>query len=291
MAGAVLRNPVRKALFCSAIVAVGALLVWFGAHEHGRAAESGLAIASIALGIPAVAFGLIFLVQALLLARGRSKLLAGKDVLARWHVAPADWDRFRAFDAARSASEPFQLANDLWIRKTTPPQGVDVIIGKNSLIVDDSYHVLRPYGLPELRAINRLVATTGGAPECLEFRLAYPTRGGSRYTTLRIPVPSQARGESLRVYDWFEPRLRRKPALALRNTGRTYRICLVFGIGCLAAFAIGWMLVAAGGYRIEEEDFGSVAPFVLMLVGSIGVVFALLLALATYALAPGKKGA
>lgn len=285
-----MRNPARKALFCAAIIAIGALLVWFGAHEHGRAAESGLAIASIALGIPAVAFGLIFLVQALLLARGRSKLLAGNDVLARWHVAPADWDRFRAFDSARAASEPFQLANDLWIRKTTPPQGVDVIIGKNSLIVDDSYHVLRPYGLPELRAINRLVAT-GNAPECLEFRLAYPTRSGSRYTTLRIPVPSLARGESLRVYDWFEPRLRRKPALALRNTGRTYRICLVFGIGCLAAFAIGWMLVAAGGYRIEEEDFGSVAPFVLMLVGSIGVVFALLLALATYALAPGKKGA
>lgn len=285
-----MRSPGRRALLSAAVIAVGVLLVWFGAHEHGRAVESGLAIASIALGIPAVAFGLIFLVQALLLARGRSKLLAGNDVLARWHVAPADWDRFRAFDTARGASEPFQLANDLWIRKTTPPQGVDVIIGKNSLIVDESYHVLRPYGLPELRAINRLVAT-GHAPECLEFRLAYPTRGGSRYTTLRIPVPSQARGESLRVYDWFEPRLRRKPALALRNTGRTYRICLVFGIGCLAAFAIGWMLVAAGGYRIQEEDFGSVAPFALMLVGSIGVVFALLLALATYALAPGKKGA
>lgn len=286
-----MRNPGRRALLSAAVIAVGVLLVWFGTREHEGAGESGLAITSIALGIPATVFGIFFLIRALLFVWGRSKLLAGKDVLARWHVAPADWDRFRAFDAARSASEPFQLANDLWIRKTTPPQGVDVIIGKNSLIVDESYHVLRPYGLPELRAINRLVATTGGAPECLEFRLAYPTRGGSRYTTLRIPVPSLARGESLRVYDWFEPRLRRKPALALRNTGRTYRICLVFGIGCLAAFAIGWMLVAAGGYRIQEEDFGSVAPFVLMLVGSIGVVFALLLALATYALAPGKKGA
>ncbi len=284
-----MRNPARKALYCAAIVAFGALLVWLGAHEHGRGVESGLAITSIALGIPAVAFGLIFLAQALLLARGRSKLLAGNDVLTRWHIAPADWDRFRVFDAARSASEPFQLANDLWIRKTTPAQGVGVIIGKTSLIVDDSYHVLRPYGLPELRAINRLAAT-GGAPECLEFRLAYPTRGGTRYTTLRIPVPSQARSESLRVYDWFEPRLRHKPALALRNTRRTYRICLIIGFGCLAAFAIGWTLAAAGGYRVQEEDFGSVAPFIMMVVGSIGVVFALLLALGTYALAPGRKG-
>lgn len=284
-----MRNPARKALYCAAIVAVGALLVWFGAHEHGWGVESGLAIASIALGIPAVAFGLIFLAQALLLVRGRSKLLAGKDVLARWHVAPADWDRFRAFDAARGASEPFQLANDLWIRKTTPPQGVDVIIGKTSLIVDDSYHVLRPHGLPELRAINRLAATSG-APECLEFRLAYPTRGGSRYTTLRIPVPSMARGEALRVYGWFEPRLRRKPALALRNTGRTYRVCLIIGVACLAALSIGWILAAASGYRIQEDDIGSVAPFLLMVVGSIGFVFALLLALATFALAPGRKG-
>lgn len=66
---------------------------------------------------------------------------------------------------------------------------------------------------------------------------------------------------------------------------------MIFGVGCLAAFVIGWMLAAVGGYRIQEEVIGSMAPFILMVVGSIGVVFALLLALGTYALAPGKKGA
>lgn len=284
-----MRKPARKALVCAAIVAVGAFLIWFGAREHERVGESGLAIASIALGVPAAAFGAFFFAQALLFARGCSKLLAGKDVLARWHVGPAEWDRFRVFEASRVATDPFQFANDLWIRKITPAQGVDVIIGKTSLVVDDSYHVLRPHGLPELRAINRVVATVG-APECLEFRLAYPSRSGSRYTTLRIPVPNMARGEALRVYGWFEPRLRRKPPLALRNTGRTYRVCLIMGVACLAAFSIGWILAAAGGYRIQEDDIGAVAPFVLMVVGSMGFVFALLLALATFALAPGRKG-
>ncbi len=54
---------------------------------------------------------------------------------------------------------------------------------------------------------------------------------------------------------------------------------------------IGWMLAAAGGYRIQEEDIGSMAPFILMVVGSIGFVVALLLALGTFVLAPAKKGA
>lgn len=65
---------------------------------------------------------------------------------------------------------------------------------------------------------------------------------------------------------------------------------MIFGVGCLAAFVIGWMLAAVGGYRIQEEDIGSMAPFIPMILQSIGFAFALLLALGTFVLAPVKKG-
>ena len=54
---------------------------------------------------------------------------------------------------------------------------------------------------------------------------------------------------------------------------------------------IGWILAAARGYQIQEEDIGSMATSVLMVVGSTTFVFAPLLTLGTFVLAPAKKGA
>jgi hypothetical protein len=41
----------------------------------------------------------------------------------------------------------------LWIRKRTPKRGVEVIVGRKQRIVYGSYDVLRPNGLPHLRAV------------------------------------------------------------------------------------------------------------------------------------------
>ena len=68
--------------------------------------------------------------------------------------AGEQWDKFRGFDTVRQNSDLHRLINDLWIRRRTPPQGVDVVVGEKSLLVDHSYHVLRRGGLPELRGIG-----------------------------------------------------------------------------------------------------------------------------------------
>jgi len=152
-----------------------------------------------------------------------------------------------------------------------------VIVGEKSLLVDRSYHLLRPGGLPELREVQWLE----GPPTCLEFALHYPRgrHGGTVATTLRVPVPPGDRGLAQRVMDHFEPRLRRKPGLALRNPPRTYRICGLLVVAAMAAGGVGYALA-----RIRPDGADALVPLGLMIGGTILAAFAILLAAATFLL-------
>lgn len=270
-----MRNPARKALYCLLALLAGAGLIWFGASREQRIGEHWSAVVPLAVGFTLAPFGFVFLIQALFAIRGQALLLAGRGVIARWQVHPAEWEQFRKLDARRMG-EDVSLSNDLWIRKAAPSGQVEVIVGERSLLIDRSYHVLRPGGLPELREVRWIE----GPPTCLEFALRYP-RGRYAATvaaTLRVPVPPGARGEARRVMAHFEQLLNRKPGPALRNPPRTYRICAIL---VLAAAAAGG-LYAAGVGSAE-----GVSPFLLpglMIGGLVLAVFAVLLALATFLL-------
>ncbi len=107
---------------------------------------------------------------ALFSAIGYARLMSGKDLIVRWHITAGDWDRFRAFDKIRAAEHP-SLRNDMRIRQQTPPQGVDVIVGRGKIIVDDSYHSIagRASGGRQINWLNAPVD-----PECIEFPKPYP---------------------------------------------------------------------------------------------------------------------
>ncbi len=139
----------------------------------------------------------------LLVAIGYARLLAGKGVIARWHLNPVEWNRFRVFDSAR-ALQHLDLRNDLRVRKFAPASGVDVIVGRRQLIIDGSYHPLRRFAVPELRGINWIGAPTD--PECLEFFLSYPRGryGGTFRLTLRVPVPAHARSDGVGVFEHYQ---------------------------------------------------------------------------------------
>jgi hypothetical protein len=271
-----MRNPARKALYCFLAVLAGVALIRFGAAREQRIGEHWSAIAPVALGFTLAPFGFVFLIQALFAIRGQALLLAGHRVIARWQVYPAEWEQFRRLDGRRSG-EDLSLSNDLWIRRRAPPAPVEVIVGEKSLLIDDSYHVLRPGGLPELREVRWL----DGPPTCLEFGLRYPRGryGGSVPTTLRVPVPPGSRGDAWRIIAHFEPLLHRKPALALRDPLRTHKYCAVLGIAAAAAAAIGYVLAAS---RPDGAD--PLLPLGLTIGGIILAVFAVILALATYLL-------
>jgi hypothetical protein len=271
-----MRNPARKALYCLAALLAGVALIRFGALRMERSGEDMTAAAALAAGFTLAPFGLVFLIQALFAMRGRALLLAGHRMIARWHVYPAEWEQFRALDGRRAAVHG-SLVNDLWIRRASPSDGVEVIVGETSLIVDGSYHVLRPGGLPELRQVGWLE----GPPTCLEFGLLYPRGryGGTMPMTLRVPVPPGARGAAQRVVDHFEPLLRRRPPLALRNPRRTYRVCAI-------AFAAAAVMGAAG-YALARARADGADPLVplALLIGGAGLgAFAAILALATFLL-------
>lgn len=262
-----MRHPLRKVALYSLCLAVGGALIRAAVLKMFPGGEVTVIVAMI-VGITVVAFPSVFLVMALFAAVGEARLRAGRNVIARWHVGAAEWDRFRAVDKARAAQDP-RLGNDLWIRRRTPASGVEVIVGRRQLIVDGSYHVLRRGGLPELRAVSWLAPP--GGPECLEFRLAYPRGryGGTVFTTLRLPVPAVVRGEGLRVYAHFRDLIPPpRPSIAERHP----KAVLLGGLGVGAV-----ALVAAGvGYAMQQAGSRGELPPILMITGIMSAIGAAL---------------
>lgn len=194
-----MRNPPRKALLSIGFAALGVGLVVLADAVHGDASDVASVILAIAGATLAVVSFIVF-IWAGLSALGYTRLMAGKDLVARWHVSAGDWDKFRAFDKIR-AGEHLSLRNDLRLRKQTPLQGVDVIVGRGKIIVDGSYHSItgRPVG-------GRQVSWVGppADPECLEFPKAYArSHGGTIDLTLRVPVPASARNEGVKVFEFY----------------------------------------------------------------------------------------
>lgn len=288
-----MRNPSRKAAIFAGLVAIGGALAWLGVHDHVPASGDWVPGAMV-VGGSLLAFACtLWLAQALLHIRGMAKLKAGIGRVAQWHIGALDWDKYRAADAARVASDPQFLVNDLWLRERTPPEGVEVIVGEKSLIVDESYHVLRMNGLPELRAIGWLnnAATPGRPPDCIEFLLAYPRGryGGIQHTCLRVPVPAAALEQGRKAYDQFAPALERrraKGAIALRNPRRTLQVCGVIFAAGLAAAAWGWLRAERTGWSIDA----TMAPMVAIIAGGMGVLFAVVLGALTLLLRPASRG-
>lgn len=253
-----MRNPRRKVGYCLALALVGGGAALAAAFSADWIGDVPSAVITSFGGICAV-LGLFGVLMTVFAAIGHARLLSGRGVIARWHVTPREWDRFRAFDATRAAQAP-TLINELPIREFTPEEGVDVIVGRTQLIVDGSYHTLRFRGLPEMRAVGWLNAPAD--PECLEFTLLYPAGryGGARLLSLRVPVAPSARDAGVRVYHHFKssiPELR--PGLAYRRPG------LVFGWGIgvvLASLAVGGV-----GWLLDVRGMSGDLPTILMLVG------------------------
>jgi hypothetical protein len=200
-----MRNPLSKALWSISFAVLGGGLVLFASLFHQQiGSPTNVILAIIGMTVGVVCF--FTFLWALSSAIGYSRLIAGKNVIARWHVSASDWDRFRAFDKTRSA-EQLWLRNDMRIRKQTPLQGVAVIVGRGSIIVDGSYHSIAAKS-HDGRQINWLNAPAD--PECIEFPKSYPrSKGGSVDLTLRVPVPAAARAEGVKVFEFFAAKLKK----------------------------------------------------------------------------------
>lgn len=274
-----MRNPTRKIVIYLALMLLGVALAKYGIDAEKRIGEAWTSTGFSVVGMSIVPIAFILLIRALFNSRGRAKLLAGRDVIAHWHLTTDEWERFRTFDRIRGETN-VRLFNDLAFDNDRQHRGIDVIVGKKSALVGDSYHVLRKGGIPGLTAIYWLSAPAN--PECLEFHIVYPRhRSPPVYLAFRFPFPTAARNDARRVYDHFEPMLRPKPSLALRRPGATIRVGLAVAAVCASAFI--WGLSQA-----KLVEGGNIAPLLAAIFGAIVGIAALLIALTTWLMSRQK---
>jgi len=267
-----LRKPALNLCMWLGLLAVGAVLVW-----AGNAASGLVAGVLLVPGVGLVGCAPFLIARSALATIGYARLSAGRGLLARWRVSPTEWEFFRRYDAERSRQGP-TLFNELSLRPETQNVGVDVIVGVRHLIADGSYHVLRPRGIPELRAVRWL----GQAPalECLEFGIAYPRRsGGSVALSVRVPVSAAARDQARRAFDHYRALLSTIPkeGLAFRKRKLVLGGGLVFMLISAVVAGAGWAMQAGG---VDGETSAIVIG--IGIAGTIGAAFVTtVLALAT----------
>jgi hypothetical protein len=281
-----MRDPIRKAGLWFALALTGAGGV---AIASTAGAQIGQAIRLIVgvIGLTAVAVGAVLGVTALLAAIGHARLRRGIGVIARWNVGPQDWARFRAFDAERHAAYP-DIINEFKAMGEKPETGIEVIAGRRQIMIDGSYHLLRRFGVPDLRSIGWLAGPA--QLEVIEFGLLYPRgrSGGTIQAALRVPVVAQARGDAVRVFEHYRALIPApREGLAFRRPG------LVIGWGAaLAALSAG---VALTGYLLDRAGAQGLAPALMAVVGMLAAggasIFTLVVALAVAGRrAPPKRG-
>jgi len=149
--------------------------------------------------------GPILAIRAWLVHRRRAELRDDIGILARWRVSMLDWAAFRRRDAARDGLI-HSLRNRLRLPDELPPEGIDVRVGADAMLIGDVCHGL---GVGWQPAGSRLieVAWVEGTPGMLEFVGYIYRRGGSKLTAARMPVPDQARAEAQRLLDHFQETL------------------------------------------------------------------------------------
>jgi hypothetical protein len=253
----------------STLVGAGVLLANYATNRLGETAHTIIYVASFTVTILSFAVLVIFLLAVL----GQARLMSGKGVIARWHVSPVEWDRFRTFDATRGALHP-ALRNELDLQKPTPAGGVEVVVGRRQIIVDGSYHALS--GIPSLSGVYWHPAPVD--PECIEFGLVYPggQYGGAKQFSLRVPVSASAREAAVRVY-WHYHATAPKP-----GAGLLYRRPRLVFTWCVAVTLVA---AAVGGAAALIALNGNGSTFIAVLAAlGFGIAIGAMLVTAMLAL-------
>lgn len=189
-----MRNPGRKALLALAGLAVAITMFWLAVTERTGAEDSWSTVTVGMGGLTLLAVCLYYAVAGALAARGSARLRAGFDVVARWQVPPADWDRFRAIGLADTGVS-LPLLKDLHFhpRRVTPPEGVEIIAGQRGVLIDECFFAVAPGKANGLESAGWAKTS----PPCIALVIRNWTRTPSSSTTSRwlllLPVPWSAR--------------------------------------------------------------------------------------------------
>ena len=127
----------------------------------------------------------------------------GADVVARWPVSAADWERFRAIDLAASGVRAPALDGLQFIPGSCPAaDGTEIIVGPASVLVGDYFLSFTPrHGERWAESVHWLATN----PRCIALVIVSSPVGGKfgRWLLL-LPVPETARdagAEAMRHYN------------------------------------------------------------------------------------------
>jgi hypothetical protein len=270
-----LNQPGRNVLICLAVALLGTLAIWTGVSDmNALGYETAWTASRIGFGIIVVVLSLALVPNFIWGMRVVAAIQRGEGVIARWTVAPATFDQFRAFDRTLIGTAE---DNDYWVPKVTPPSGVDVAFTADSVMVGDTFFGLASSGLIRFNGVRLRQST----PPCLEFGTVMTQLAGQPSSVrvynwqgiLRIPIADDAHDVAAKVLRHYEDVIARR-TIVKPNFWRT-RI----KIGLIAAAVFG--AIAALGYALSgmNEEL-SEAPMIMMIVGTIfgaaGLVLALL---------------
>ncbi len=238
-----MRNPARKLGYALIALGTGALLFWIAISERLGPEESALTMAAGVIGFTLLLASAYFVPVSLLAARGRARLLSGTDVVARWSVGAADWERYCASIPRWSRFKP---------RRRDDATGVEVVAGKRSVLIDDCYFRLDPG-----KRTGMLNAEWGArtSPACIVVTIGVVSRVASTgsYSTKRsrllLPVPAsamEAGDRALRHYQRAVAGVEDAGDLARRSPLLAWRIFWGLLAASLIAAAAGLWLHLSG---------------------------------------------
>jgi hypothetical protein len=171
-----MQRPRRVRNVALAVAVLGLAAV--AAGLAGRSAMGRLTREAMWVGggiFAAAAFAIAGYAQVLVARRDR--LARGDGVLARWSVGAREWRTFVTLNEELNREEPGIAWQD------RGGEGIDVVIGRDGMIVGDDYFILRLGNFYEASA-----DFVQGPPGRLDVRVTGHGESASRMTLLRVPV-------------------------------------------------------------------------------------------------------
>lgn len=268
------RRPDRKARLWALALAIGLALLAGGL----LGALGRFSSAAIGLGLFAAFVGAVFAFAFHRTAAEMVALRGGVGVVGRWTVPPATFDLFRSGEARLERQGG---PNGWHVPLETPPGGVEVIVGKDCLVIGDTYFGLPASGLSRITGVDFLQ----GNPPCIAFTTVTKTLTpylASKMLietgTVRIPIAPATQTEAGKVFNHYSDLIAGR--IVPRAEG--WRARMRWGLA-LAAF---FPLLALAGIALHALELGH--PLLgpgAAITGIMGTLGALVIALQGWVMA------
>ncbi len=182
-----MRNPQRSRKIALAFFVSGVLATAAPFLLPGLTSDSSARPWLFIYGLSAIIFGGGTALFRHFDVRAKEALARGEDIIARWRVEPAAWTDFVAADREWNQGRD-ALFNELSLPGSVPDEGVEVIVGRNTVQIDQSIHRITG-GVPEVTS-----ATLHDLrPSVIELQLYYPGGGHGASGVPRAPSRSALR--------------------------------------------------------------------------------------------------